>query len=151
MTATGGPARHALAARQGAVVAALVAGGPAPAGFEDGRLDATVAVLRHKRRREVASRLPETVRALGPRFDDLFARHADRHPPRGDSRADAVAFVRARRVRRLLDRWAAEEVAEQTLHLGRRPAVVVVGHDCVVVAARRGDRIVRRRIGPVLR
>jgi hypothetical protein len=81
-----------LAARQAELVAALVAGGPVPAGFDRHRVAATHRALVDKRRAAVARAWPAL--ADTPGFADRFAAFAADRPPAG-SRADGIAFAAA--------------------------------------------------------
>jgi hypothetical protein len=90
--------REALAAAQAELVAALVAGGPKPPGFDAERLRIQAAGLVAKRRGGVARALaaiaPSVLTELGPRLAAEFAAYAEGRPkPSGGSRADAQAFV----------------------------------------------------------
>jgi uncharacterized protein (UPF0276 family) len=95
-------ARARLAARQAELATALVAGGPAPAGFDAGRLAATRHALVDKRRAAVTSAwpalaaLPDFAAAFAAFADAAFAdaAFADGRPPAG-SRADGIAFARS--------------------------------------------------------
>ena len=94
----GGPAaRERLAAEQAALVRALVGGGPAPGGFDPGRVAATSAALARKRAREVARAWPALAAELGEGFTDRFVADAARRPPpaKGGALADGLAFARA--------------------------------------------------------
>ncbi len=91
-TRTDDDARDRLAARQAELVAALVAGGPAPAGFDSGRLTATRCVLIDKRRAAVAAAWPAL--AGLPGFAAHFAASAAGRPPAGRY-ADGLAFARS--------------------------------------------------------
>ena len=92
MSATG--ARHmSLAEDQAALVAALVAGGGPPPGFDTARLDATRAALLRKRAGEVAAAWPVLAASLGPQWPDTFARWAAGRPPAG-ARHDGLALAR---------------------------------------------------------
>lgn len=86
--------REELAAAQAALVAALVAGGPAPAGFDTARLDAAARALLRKRAGEVARAWPRLAAAYGPGWTAAFARWADGRPTRG-SRLDGWDFARS--------------------------------------------------------
>jgi hypothetical protein len=70
-----------LAARQRALVAALVAGGPVPEGLDPDRLAAGERALRAKRAGEVTAAWPLLART--PRFADRFAGWARGRSPRG--------------------------------------------------------------------
>ncbi|MCG5216814.1 hypothetical protein [Streptosporangium sp. KLBMP 9127] len=92
----GGPpdARARLAAAQRELLAALVAGGPGPVGFDERRLAIQAASLIAKRRGLVALSAPDLVGSLGGEFPALFASYAEGRPkPPGGSRADARAFA----------------------------------------------------------
>jgi hypothetical protein len=70
-----------LAARQAALVAALVAGEPDPTGFDPDRLAATRRALLRKRASEAASAWPVLAASLGHRWSSTFAaHHAGREP-----------------------------------------------------------------------
>jgi hypothetical protein len=87
-------AREALRAAQRALLAALVAGGGLPEGFDADRVRIQAHSLIAKRRGLAARLLPDLVRALGPEFARAFADYATGRPkPPGGSRADARAFV----------------------------------------------------------
>ncbi|WP_198946294.1 hypothetical protein [Pseudofrankia asymbiotica] len=85
-------ARARLAARQTDLLAALVAGGPPPAGFDHGGLDATRRSLLGKRRAGVARRWPALAAEAG--FAELFDAWAAGRPPAG-SFHDGLEFARA--------------------------------------------------------
>lgn len=88
-------ARERLAARQEALLTALVAGGDPPEGFDPGRLRAQTRALLAKRRRVAAAHHPWLTEALGPsRYTALFAEYARETPlrPGGSGHADAAAF-----------------------------------------------------------
>lgn len=75
-----------LAGRQGELVAALVAGGPDPAGFDAGLLAATRRSLLRKRAAEVATAWPMLAASFGDGWPAVFARHRGGHPPVGSAR-----------------------------------------------------------------
>lgn len=88
--------REELAGRQAALLGALVAGGPIPAGFDAERVEVQVLSLAAKRRDGVARAMPGLVAALGPeRWPSAFTAWARVHPKpaEGGSRADAEAFA----------------------------------------------------------
>lgn len=62
-----------LARRQAELVAALVAGGPDPAGFDPHRLAATRAALLRKRAGQAAAAWPLLAAQLGPAWTATFA------------------------------------------------------------------------------
>ncbi|GAA5072625.1 hypothetical protein HNP84_003791 [Thermocatellispora tengchongensis] len=86
--------RARLAAQQHDLLAALVAGGAHPPGFDENRLRIQAASLIAKRRGLVAKVAPDLVRKLDGRFAALFTEYARGRPkPPGGSRADARAFA----------------------------------------------------------
>jgi hypothetical protein len=89
-------ARDELAAAQEALVAALVAGGPPPAGFDPVRLATTTRALLRKRAGEVARHWPVLAASYGPGWAETFAGWAARHPTRG-SWLDGWDFALANR------------------------------------------------------
>ena len=70
-----------LAARQAALVAALVAGGELPAGFDPARLRAATEALLRKRAGEVGTQWPALRASFGPRWHAEFAAWANDRPP----------------------------------------------------------------------
>jgi hypothetical protein len=86
--------RTDLAAAQEALVAALVAGGPLPPGFDPRRVGAAGQALLRKRAGEVAKAWPWLAREAGWRGE--FLRWAAGRPPRGGWR-DGWDFARERR------------------------------------------------------
>ncbi|MFC3818899.1 hypothetical protein [Planomonospora venezuelensis] len=88
--------RAELARAQAGLLAALVAGGEAPPGFDGERLRIQENSLIAKRRGTVARLRPDLVRALGDGFAAEFAAYARGRPkPAGGSRADARDFAEA--------------------------------------------------------
>lgn len=87
-------ARRQLAAAQ-TVVRALLAGGPAPAGFDPERLGIEATALLAKRRRVIQQIRPDLVDALGTRYTELFDTWAKEHPRRDrtSARTDADQFA----------------------------------------------------------
>jgi hypothetical protein len=83
-----------LAARQRALVAALVAGEDVPAGFDPAAVRVTVAALRRKRAGEVAARWPFLAASYGDAWPATFAAWAAGRPPNGSLR-DGWDFARA--------------------------------------------------------
>jgi hypothetical protein len=83
-----------LAARQQALVAALVAGGELPAGFDPAALLATRTALRRKRAGDVARAWPLLAAAYGDAWPATFAAWAADRPPNGSLR-DGWDFARA--------------------------------------------------------
>lgn len=86
-------ARAALARRQEELLAALVAGGPVPPGFDPAQVRAQSAGLAAKRRDTTAKVAPELPRLLGRQYRPLFLAYAGTHPQTGGYRADARAFA----------------------------------------------------------
>jgi len=88
-------ARERLAAAQGALVAALVAGAPPPAGFDPARVGVQAEALLAKRRELVARVRPDIAEELGADYRACFDAYARGCPrPAAGSRADADAFAR---------------------------------------------------------
>src|SRR5262245_16577495 len=89
--------RSELAAQQTALLQALVAGGPCPAGFDARRLQAAARSLERKRLREVADAWPLLVRDLGTEFESLFTSFAAKtaRPSWGGPLADGFTFARS--------------------------------------------------------
>lgn len=87
--------RADLAARQEALVAALVRGGPMPPGFAPDRVRAASLALIAKRAGEIAGVWPALRVELGPQWSEVVRRHADTHPPQGAIR-DGWDIARAR-------------------------------------------------------
>lgn len=87
-------ARARLAAGQQALLAALVAGGTAPDGFDPERLRVQARSLTLKRTRVAAAHHPWLAEALGADHAVLFARYAHTHPLTAgrSGHADAAAF-----------------------------------------------------------
>ncbi|MFI5957257.1 hypothetical protein [Cryptosporangium sp. NPDC051539] len=107
-----------LAAAQAALVAALVAGGPLPAGFDSRRVDAARRALLRKRAGEVAKAWPLLAGGLGPDYLPRFTQWAGGRPPAG-SHADGLAFAQAVRDAGDLPPIAAEELSARE---SRKPA-----------------------------
>jgi hypothetical protein len=82
---------------QADLVRALVAGGPAPAGFDAAAVEAAARSLIGKRRREAARAWPAVSACLGEEYGAFFDAHARRTPPplEGGPLADGRAFVRS--------------------------------------------------------
>lgn len=72
-----------LAARQAALVAALVAGQPIPDGFDESRVAVTARALRNKRAGEVSQVWPRLASAFGPDWPARFDGWASGRAPRG--------------------------------------------------------------------
>ena len=88
-------AREELARRQEALLAALVAGGPVPDGFDPERIRIQAGALLAKRRDGVLRAMPDLPDRLGDAWPGAFAAWARTHPKpaEGGSRADAAAFA----------------------------------------------------------
>ncbi|SIN07635.1 hypothetical protein [Micromonospora cremea] len=99
-----------LAQRQAELVAALVAGGPPPAGFAPAPLAATRAALLRKRAGEVARHWPLLAAGLGAGWPSTFAGWAANRPTVGSLR-DGWDLARALRERGALPPAGAEELA----------------------------------------
>ncbi|WP_410815119.1 hypothetical protein [Micromonospora sp. 067-2] len=114
----GGP----LAQRQAELVAALVAGGPPPAGFAPAALAATRAALLRKRAGEVARHWPLLAAGLGTGWLSTFAGWAAGRPTAGSLR-DGWDLARSLHARGALPPVGAEELATREARLrydGRR-------------------------------
>jgi membrane-associated phospholipid phosphatase len=116
-----------LADRQAIVVAALVAGGDVPDGFDPALVRATRTALLRKRAGEVATAWPMLAASFGPQWTAEFGTWAAGRPPAG-SRQDGLAFARSLGTR--LPRLAAEELAVRQsgrlFGLGHAPGIVAV-------------------------
>ncbi|MEU6477643.1 DUF692 family multinuclear iron-containing protein [Streptomyces sp. NPDC047017] len=88
-----GPDRRPLALAQTALLSSLVAGTPAPEGFDRGRLAVQARALASKRADVVAKVAPELPVILGAEYRPAFLAYARRHPMRGGYRRDAMEFV----------------------------------------------------------
>jgi hypothetical protein len=80
-----------LAARQAALVEALVAGGPDPAGFDVARLASTRTALLRKRAGETAKLWPLLAASHGNRWQATFAADPGRAPTSSPSARPAGA------------------------------------------------------------
>jgi len=114
-----------LAARQREVMAALVAGGPVPAGFDGARLEETGASLARKRFGVMRRAWPRTVESLGEGARTLFEEFARSHPlrddpPDGPEEPDGLAFTGWLAVRGQLPDAGCRERARCRLHRGER-------------------------------
>ncbi len=141
-------ARRRLALGQTALLSALVAGTPAPEGFDRVRLGVQARALAAKRADVVAKVAPELPVVLGAGYRTAFLAYARRHPMRGGYRRDAMEFVESlllagrpqdAAVRRELRAWWRERSGPAPRH-----------HRPTVRAARAARRVLlRRRPGSV--
>ncbi|MFJ6196523.1 hypothetical protein [Micromonospora sp. NPDC092111] len=102
--------RDDLAARQAALVAALVAGAPTPPGFAPGPVDAARAALLRKRAGDVARHWPLLAAGLGDAWWGTFRDWAAHRPTAGSLR-DGWDLARDLRDRDTLPPLGAEELA----------------------------------------
>jgi hypothetical protein len=105
-----------LADRQAELVAALVAGAPTPAGFDEVRVAATRRALLRKRAGAAAAAWPLLAAALGPRWPRVFAADRAGTEPAGALR-DGWDVARALRARGELPAAAAAELREREAEL----------------------------------
>jgi uncharacterized protein len=87
-------ARGRLALRQASLLSALVAGTPAPEGFDRARLRVQARALAAKRADVIAKIAPELPRIMGAEYRKQFLAYAAEHPLTGGYRQDALAFAR---------------------------------------------------------
>lgn len=99
-----------LAERQAELVAALVAGGPVPPGFNPDRVGAAATALLRKRAGEVARAWPLLAAGLGSGYVPRFVAWAGGRPSQG-SFADGFAFARSLREAGTLPALAVPELA----------------------------------------
>ncbi|MCX4844459.1 DUF692 domain-containing protein [Streptomyces sp. NBC_00893] len=85
--------RDRLAVDQTALLSALVAGGPAPRGFDRERLGVQSRALAAKRAGVVARVAPELPEILGSGYRDAFLSYAGSRPMSGGYRRDALDFA----------------------------------------------------------
>ncbi|GGZ26262.1 DUF692 domain-containing protein [Streptomyces poonensis] len=88
-----GPARQRLGLGQAALLSALVAGAPAPEGFDRARLGVQARALAAKRADVVAKVAPELPEILGASYRPAFLAYAQGHPMTGGYRRDALDFA----------------------------------------------------------
>lgn len=117
-TATAAPAvpvppgaRDRTAVAQTALLSALVAGTPAPEGFDHRRLRVQSRALAAKRADVVAKVAPELPEILGDGYRAAFVAYARSHPMSGGYRRDALDFVE----RLLISGGLADPVAQRRL------------------------------------
>ncbi|WP_309051657.1 DUF692 family multinuclear iron-containing protein [Streptomyces sp.] len=115
-------ARQRVGVAQAALLSALVAGTPAPEGFDQRRLGVQARALAAKRAGVVAKVAPELPEILGEAYRPAFLAYARSRPMTGGYRRDALAFVEhllvAGRpedpvVRRRLTRWWQERAGSR--------------------------------------
>ncbi|MFF4535715.1 DUF692 domain-containing protein [Streptomyces aureus] len=85
--------RQRVALAQAALLSALVAGTPAPEGFDRVRLGVQARALAAKRADVVAKVAPELPEILGDGYRPAFLAYARRHPMTGGYRRDALDFA----------------------------------------------------------
>ncbi|MEV5825555.1 hypothetical protein AB0L25_08260 [Spirillospora sp. NPDC052242] len=93
---TGEPLDADLAAAQEALVRAMTAGGPMPAGFDGDAVRAAARSILRKRAGEVAHAWPALAASYGTSWGEAFAAWAAERPTRGAAR-DGRDFARAHR------------------------------------------------------
>ncbi|MEV7190363.1 DUF692 domain-containing protein [Streptomyces sp. NPDC093510] len=122
-------ARQRTAVAQAALLSALVAGTPAPEGFDRGRLKVQSHALAAKRADVVAKVAPELPEILGPAYRAEFLTYARSRPMTGGYRHDALNFAEhlmlagrpeSPEARRRLSDWWLERSGPAPL--SRRPA-----------------------------
>ena len=107
-----------LAARQAALVDALVAGGPVPAGFDAAALAVTRRALVRKRAGAAAAQWPLLAASLGADWPAVFAASVEDRPPT-TALDDGWRLARALHGRGELGVDAAVELAEREVTLRR--------------------------------
>jgi hypothetical protein len=88
-----GASAGSLAARQLALVSALVAGAEPPAGMAKERVRSQAQALVRKRARFVARHEPDVAASLGDGFWPAFEQYAAQSAPPAGTAADAKAFA----------------------------------------------------------
>ena len=104
--------REDLAARQAALVAALVSGAPTPDGFDPSRVRAAAQALLVKRAGEVAAAWPLLRTSFGSGWSVAFTAWAAGRPPNGALR-DGWDFAREAAAAGRLGPLAAADLAER--------------------------------------
>ena len=133
----------ALAARQAELVAALVAGGPVPSGFDPGRLAVARRALLRKRAGEAAALWPLLAASLGSAWPEVFTASVAGRAPAGALR-DGWDLARELHRRGELGDAAAVELAERevTLHRDGRRRRLPAGRRCASgVVVQLGGRV----------
>ena len=105
-----------LGARQAALVAALVADGPVPDGFDPQRLAVARRAMVRKRAAEAAAAWPLLAASLGPDWGATFAASVAGRPP-GGPLPDGWDLARALSAAGALGSAAAVELAEREVAL----------------------------------
>lgn len=133
-----------LAAQQRALVAALVAGAPVPAGFDQRLIGIAREALLRKRAREVAQQWPLLAAGLGERWLATFADWAGGRAPQGALR-DGWNLARSLRAAGALTGPGLEELAAReacwrydgnsTPRRRRLPAARIAGGSLVIQLA----------------
>ena len=136
-----------LAARQAALVDALVAGGPVPAGFDADRLAVARRALVRKRAGAVAAQWPLLVASLGPDWPAVFATSVEGRPPT-TALDDGWRLARTLHERGELGTAAAVELAEREVTL-RRTAAGGHARRRLPAVRRAGRRVVLQLAGRV--
>jgi hypothetical protein len=113
-----GPAVGDLAARQAALVDALLAGAPDPPGFPTDRLAVARRALLRKRAGAVAAVWPQLAASLGPDWPAVFAASVGDRPPAG-ALVEGWDLARTLHRRGELGAAAAGELAEREVTLRR--------------------------------
>ena len=110
----------ALGDAQRALVSALVADGPVPAGFDTGRVAAVRSALLRKRAGDVARAWPGLAASYGDRWYGEFTAWAGGRPPLG-SFADGFAFATDADAAGDLAPLARQELAERQVRCAPGP------------------------------
>ncbi|MGP2440461.1 DUF692 domain-containing protein [Streptomyces sp. JW3] len=130
VAAAGAATRRRLALAQTDLLSALVAGAPAPEGFDRPRLEVQARALAGKRADVVAKVAPELPRILGAAYRPAFLGYARGRPMTGGYRRDALDFAahlvrtgspQDARVRREVREWWRERSGP--VPRSRRPTV----------------------------
>ncbi|MFJ6522733.1 DUF692 family multinuclear iron-containing protein [Streptomyces filamentosus] len=119
--------RQRVGVAQAALLSALVAGTPAPEGFDTRRLGVQSRALAAKRASVVARIAPELPEILGDDFRPAFLAYARTRPMPGSYRRDALDFVEGlllagRPERRELTRWWQERTDSRPAGIAGRVA-----------------------------
>jgi hypothetical protein len=138
-----------LAARQAELVAALVAGGPDPAGFDDDRLAVARRALLRKRAGEAAAVWPLLAASLGSAWLEVFTASVAGRAPAGALR-DGWDLARELHRRGELGDAAAVELAERRVGLhpdGRQRRLPAVRRCASGVVVQLGGRLYHVGVG----